>query len=135
MSNILRIMFEKNNVISRTVANDWISGILENDLRSTMLADKVLEMTKTFGKDSPRRVLAYKVAAMCGDVSIKDLHSICSKVIHFTQNFGRREYIRVLRAKREQLAHDLSAIPDLRYVEWGRGSNMGKFVPKGAGNR
>ena len=88
-------MFEKNNVISRTVANDWISGILENDLRSTMLADKVLEMTKTFGKDSPRRVLAYKVAAMCGDVSIKDLHSICSKVIHFTQNFGRREYIRV----------------------------------------
>ena len=124
MSNILRIMFEKNNVVSRNVANDWISGILENDLRSTMLADKVLEMTKTFGKDSPRRVLAYKVAAMCGDVSIKDLHSICSKVIYFTQNFGRREYIRVLRAKREQLAHDLSAIPDLRHVEGGRGSNM-----------
>ena len=59
-------MFEKNNVISRTVANDWISGILENDLRSTMLADKVLEMTKTFGKDSPRRILAYKISAMCG---------------------------------------------------------------------
>ena len=135
MSNILRIMFKKNNVLSRAVANDWISGILENDLRSTMLADKVLEMTKTFGKDSPRRVLAYKVAAMCGDVSIKDLYSICSKVIHFTQNFGRREYIRVLRAKREQIAHDLSAIPDLRYVELGRGSNMGKFVPKGAGKR
>ena len=89
-------MFKKNNVLSRAVANDWISGILENDLRSTMLTDKVLEMTKTFGKDSPRRVLAYKVAAMCGDVSIKNLHSICSKVIHFTQNFGRREYIRVL---------------------------------------
>ena len=52
-----------------------------------------------------------------------------------TQNFGRREYIRVLRAKREQLARDLSAIPDLRYVEWGRGINMGKFVPKGSGKR
>ena len=85
-------MFEKNNAVSRAVANDWISGILENNLRSTKLADKVLEMTKTFGKDSPRRVLAYKIAATCGDVSIKDLYSIFSKVIHFTQNFGRREY-------------------------------------------
>ena len=76
MSNILRIMFEKNNVLSRAVANDWISGIIENDLRSTMLADKVLEMTKTFGRDTPRRVLAYKVTAMCGDVSIRNLHYI-----------------------------------------------------------
>ena len=77
-------MFEKNNAVSRAVANDWITGILENNLRSTKLADKVLEMTKTFGKDSPRRVLAYKVAAMCGDVSIKDLHSILfqSKLFH-----------------------------------------------------
>ena len=76
MSNILRIMFKKNNVLSRGVANDWISGVIENDLRSTMLADKVLEMTKTFGRDTPRRVLAYKVTAMCGDVSIRNLHYI-----------------------------------------------------------
>ena len=73
MSTILRIMFEKNNVTSRRVANNWISGVLENDLRSIMLAEKVLEMTRTFERDSPRRVLAYKVAAMCGDVSIEDL--------------------------------------------------------------
>ena len=58
-------MFEKNNAVSRSVANDWISGILENNLRSTKLADQVLKMTETFGKDSPRRVLAYKIAAMC----------------------------------------------------------------------
>ena len=51
------------------------------------------------------------------------------------QDFGRREYVRVIRAKREQLARDLSAIPDLRYVEWGRGIDMGRFVPKGAGKR
>ena len=51
----------------------------------------------------------------------------CSKVIYPTQNFGRREYIRVLRAKREQLAHDLSAIPDLRYVEWGEEATWGNL--------
>ena len=76
MSDILRIMFKKNTVLSRGVANDWISGVIENDLRSTMLADRVLEMTKTFGRDTPRRVLAYRVAAMCGDVSIRNPHSI-----------------------------------------------------------
>ena len=59
-------MFEKNNAVSRAVANDWVSGIIENDLRSTKFADQVLEMTKTFGKDSPRRILAYKISAMCG---------------------------------------------------------------------
>ena len=51
------------------------------------------------------------------------------------QDFGRREYVRVIRAKREQLARDLSAIPDMRYVEWGRGTAMGRFVPKGTGKR
>ena len=51
------------------------------------------------------------------------------------QDFGRREYVRVIWAKREQLARDLSAIPDMRYVEWGRGTDMGKLVPKGAGKR
>lgn len=76
MSDILRIMFKKNNVLSRGVANDWISGVIENDLRSTMLADRVLEMTKTFGRDTPRRVLAYRVAAMCGDVSSRNPHYI-----------------------------------------------------------
>ena len=128
-------MFEKNNAVSRAVANDWISGILENNLRSTKLADQVLKMTETFGKDSPRRVLAYKIGAMCGDVSIKNLYSTFSEVINSTQNFGRREYVRVLRARREQIARDLSDIPDLRYVEWGRGIDMGRFVPKGTGKR
>ena len=72
-------MFEKNNAVSRAVANDWVSGIIDNDLRSTKFADQVLEMTKTFGKDSPRRILAYKIGAMCGNVSIKDLYSTLPK--------------------------------------------------------
>lgn len=116
-SSVLRIMFEKNNAVSRAVANDWVSGIIDNDLRSTKFADAVLEMTKAFGKDSPRRILAYKISAMCGN------------------DFGRREYVRVIRAKREQLARDLGAIPDMRFVEWGRETDMGKLVPKVADNR
>ena len=72
-------MFEKNNAVSRAVANDWVSGIIENDLRSTKLADQVLKMTETFGKDSPRRILAYKIGAMCGNVSIKNLYSTLPK--------------------------------------------------------
>ena len=128
-------MFEKNNAVSRSAANDWVSGILENNLRSTKLAEQVLRMTETFGKDSHRRVLAYKIGAMCGNVSIKDLYSTFTEVINSMQDFGRREYVRVLRARREQLARDLSDILDLRFVEWGRGIDMGRFVPKGTGKR
>ena len=68
-------MFEKNNAISRSAANDWIGAILENDLRSTKLAEQALKMTEPYGRDSHRRVLAYRIGAMCGNVSIKALYS------------------------------------------------------------
>ena len=49
------------------------------------------------------------------------------------QDFARREYVRVLHAKREQIARDLHNIPDTRIMEWGKGLEMGKFIPKGRG--
>ena len=128
-------MFEKNNAVSRSAANDWVAAILENDLRSTKLAEQALKMTESFGKDSHRRVLAYKIGAMCGNVSIKALYSTFTELTNFTQDFARKEYVRVLRARREQIARDLHDIPDLRVVEWGRGLDMGRFVPKGIGKR
>ena len=128
-------MFEKNNAVSRSAANDWVSAILENNLRSTKLAEQTLRMTESFGKDSHRRVLAYQIGAMCGNVSIKALYSTFTELTNSIQDFVRREYVRVLRARREQIARDLSDIPDLRVVEWGRGIDMGRFVPKGTGKR
>ena len=74
-----------------------------------------MKITKDYGGDSQRRVLAYKLAAMCGE------------------EFGRKEYIRVLQLRKDQIARDIRRIPDTRYQEWGRGLHMGKFVTKARG--
>ena len=69
--NVLRITFSKNNTVSRSTANDWVNGILENDLRSIKLAKQALKMTIEYGRDSNRRILAYRLGAMCGNVSTR----------------------------------------------------------------
>ena len=69
--NVLRITFSKNNTVSRSTANDWVNAILENDLRSTKLAEQALKMTVEYGRDSNRRILAYRLGAMCGNVSTR----------------------------------------------------------------
>ena len=76
------------------------------------MATESLKIGKDFGRDSTRRVLTYKLAAMCGD------------------EHGRREYTRVLQMRKDQISRDIRAIPDTRYQEWGRGQHMGKFVTK-----
>ena len=92
-------------------------------------------MTEQYGRDCHRRVLAYRIGAMCGNVSTKVLSPSFTKLTNFVQDFARKEYVRVLRARREQIARDLHDIPDLRVMEWGRGLDMGRFVPKGRGKR
>ena len=113
--NVLKIMFQKNGTTARNTATDFVNGILDNDLRSPRLATEALKISKDFGRDSQRRVLTYKLAAMCGD------------------EYGRKEYTRVLQLRKDQISRDIRRIPDTRFEEWGRGQNMGKFVAKARG--
>ena len=110
--NVLKIMFQKNSTTARNTAMDFVNGILDNDLRSPRLATESLKISKDYGRDSQRRVLTYKLAAMCGD------------------EYGRKEYTRVLQLRKDQISRDIRRILDTRYEEWGRGQHMGKFVTK-----
>ena len=113
--NVLKIMFKKNGTTARNTATDFVNGILENDLRSPKLATEALKISRDYGQDSQRRILTYKLAAMCGD------------------EYGRKEWTRILLMRKDQISRDIRRIPDTRFEEWGRGRNMGKFVAKARG--
>ena len=85
--NVLRITFSKNNTVSRSTANDWVNWILENDLRSIKLAEQALKLTVEYGRDSNRRILAYRLGAMCGNVSTRVSFFSFSRIIKFHAGF------------------------------------------------
>lgn len=63
-------------------------------------------------RSSAKRALCIKVAAMCGNA------------------FAAREHRAKLHEKEAAARAERSRIPDRRFMVWGSGEDMGRFVPK-----
>ena len=109
---MLEILFNQNSSEARKQANDYAAAIITSNLRSDQIGYNVLKLTDRFAKSNPKRALAIKLAAQCGNY-----------------NAGK-EYRRSLEEKIKQLRIDIAEIPDRRRVVWGSGAAMGTFVPR-----
>ena len=69
---VLKVAFARNDAEARAIGNDWSQAVLANNLRSPKLANEVLNMTKDHKRTSQQRILALRIGAHCGNVSIQN---------------------------------------------------------------
>ena len=109
---MLEILFNQSSPEARKQANDYAAAIVSSDLRSDQVGYNALRITDRYTKSSPKRAIAVKLAAQCGNYS------------------ASKEYKKSLFEKIKQLRNDIAEIPDRRFVVWGSGRDMGTFVPR-----
>ena len=97
---------------SKKTATDWCEGAIACDLRSDQLGAGLIRISNCYPKTSQKRILCYKTAAMCGNYT------------------GGREYKKLQQEKISQAQYEINRIPNKRLVTWGKGQQMGKFVPR-----
>lgn len=109
---MLDILFNQSSPEARKQANDYAAAIVSSDLRSDQVGFNALRITDRYAKTSPKRAIAVKLAAQCGNYT------------------ASKEYKRSLFEKIRQLKNEVAEIPDRRFVVWGSGRAMGTFVPR-----
>ena len=97
---------------SKKTAINWCESVMTCDLRSRQLAAKMVRLTSGLVRSQAKWVLAVRVAAHCGSL------------------WGAEQYRRHLREKMAEAQRAITAIPNLDEVEFGRGQDIGKWVPK-----
>ena len=108
----LDILFNQSTPEAKKQANEYAAALIASNLRSDQVGYGVLRITDRYSRSSPKRALAVKLAAQCGN------------------HAASKEYRKSLFEKIKQLKTELASIPDRRFVVWGSGREMGTFVPR-----
>ena len=109
---MMDILFNQRFPEAKKLANEYAEALIASNLRSDQVGYGVLRITDRYSKSSPKRALAVKLAALCGNYA------------------ASKEYRKSLFEKIKQLKNEISEIPDRRFVVWGSGRAMGSFVPR-----
>ena len=109
---MLEISFSELGLESKKRAVDYSNAVVVAGLRSHKMACEVLSLTDNLERTSAKRQLAVKLAAMCGN------------------SHAAREHRRNLENKIRAIRSEISAIPDRRRLDWGRGQQIGTLVPR-----
>ena len=108
----LDILFNQSTPEAKKQANEYAAALIDSNLRSDQVGYGILRITDRYSKTSPKRALAVKLAALCGN------------------HAASKEYRKSIFEKIKQLKNELAEIPDRRFVVWGSGRDMGAFVPR-----
>ena len=108
----LDILFNQSTPEAKKQANEYAAALIDSNLRSDQVGYGVLRITDRYSRTSPKRALAVKLAALCGN------------------HAASKEYRKSLFEKIKQIKSEIAEIPDRRFVVWGSGREMGTFVPR-----
>ena len=109
---MMDILFNQRFPEAKKLANEYAEALIASNLRSDQVGYGVLRITDRYPKTHPKRALAVKLAALCGNYA------------------ASKEYRKSLFEKIKAIKNEISEIPDRRFVVWGSGRAMGSFVPR-----
>ena len=90
----------------------WAAAALKFNLRSFQLGHRMMSISAHLPRHNPKRVLALKLAAHCGNAAA-------------SREFKAQQRDVILNAEME-----IQHIPDMEKYQWGRGAQMGQLVRK-----
>ena len=126
---MLEISFSELGIESKKRAVDYSNAVVVAGLRSHKMACEVLSLTDNLERTSAKRQLAVKLAAMCGNSRAAREHrrNLENKVC--TLCLTLRIFV-IISIQIRAIRSEISAIPDRRRLDWGRGQQIGTLVPR-----